>query len=292
MTGRDKMSRGRNIIIAVIVIIAVAVAAVFLGKGIQKGTAARKGAEITTEKGDVTGENTSDGEDNTKKDNGDNIDSTGSDNGDVTKNNSSGNEYVEPKGNYDAAEVRMYPAENGINVSDLFSYTGNYVEDGSNALVEGVAAVRVVNASDTDIQYLEVTVKTEKDEYLFNISTLFPGESVIALEKSKQHFNKEETVESVSVQNCASFLVPPSLYEDTFRISVMDSVVNIENISDENIDGPIYLYYKNMENGEYLGGITYRVMFDTLKAGEIKQMSASHLHTASSRVLFVTYPIN
>ena len=66
-------------------------------------------------------------------------------------------------------------------------------------------------------------------------------------------------------------------------------IMNITNISGEAITGNVIIYYKNSFNNMLYGGITYRVTISGgMRAGEIKQISASHFSASDSRVMFVT----
>lgn len=85
------------------------------------------------------------------------------------------------------------------------------------------------------------------------------------------------------------FQEKPQMYKDVFELTVMDGIMNIKNISDKDIDGVIYVYYKNTRDGGLFGGITYRVPFDSLKSGELKQMSSKNLSKENSVMEFITY---
>ena len=50
------------------------------------------------------------------------------------------------------------------------------------------------------------------------------------------------------------------------------------------------VYYKNVEDDIYHGGITYRVKFSGgIKAGEIKQIQSKHYSSKNSEILNLTY---
>lgn len=49
------------------------------------------------------------------------------------------------------------------------------------------------------------------------------------------------------------------------------------------------IYYKNLVNGVYYGGVTYRTRIESgLAAGEVRQGTASHFSPDNSAVLFVS----
>ena len=70
---------------------------------------------------------------------------------------------------------------------------------------------------------------------------------------------------------------------------VTEGLVILRDISEEDIDGDIVIYYKNYSSGIYYGGITYMIRIQGgLKAGEIRQSVAAHISPSASRVMFVT----
>ena len=55
------------------------------------------------------------------------------------------------------------------------------------------------------------------------------------------------------------------------------------------IDGRIYIYYKNITDGVYDDGVTYRAYVDGLEKGKTAQIRTQHYLKDSSHILFVTY---
>lgn len=93
-----------------------------------------------------------------------------------------------------------------------------------------------------------------------------------------------------SVENLAYFNSSLSLHLDDFKISTKDNWIQLENISEQDITNDIYVYYKNVEDDIYHGGITYRVKFSGgIKAGEIKQIQSKHYSSKNSEILNLTY---
>ena len=66
-------------------------------------------------------------------------------------------------------------------------------------------------------------------------------------------------------------------------------MLNVTNISDEDITGDVVVYYKNASADMLYGGITYRVTISGgIKAGEIRQVVAGHFSDSGSRIMFAT----
>lgn len=183
-----------------------------------------------------------------------------------------------------------YPFVNsGFAFSDIISYSGGYIEDGSNEPVKNTASIKIKNMSGTDCRYAEIKATTEDGDFEFVLTTLKDGDSVAVLEKNKKSCKEKCGIKSIAIEKFAAFDEKPQLCEDIFELTVNNRVINIKNISDKDIDGTIYVYYKNQKDNILFGGITYRIPFDSLKAGELKQASSKHLSKENSVLEFVTY---
>ena len=178
-------------------------------------------------------------------------------------------------------------AQAGLELVSTGSYTGIYMEDGSDEVVSGVAMLVLDNISDQTIQYAAFTLTGGSQELHFTLSTLPPGERIVLLEQNRLDFEQDAQY-SLQLQNLALFDSPLSLQEESLEIQCLDGAVNITNISGTDLVGDIVLYYKNASQDLLYGGITYRIRLEEgLKAGEIRQLLARHI-TASSRIMFVT----
>lgn len=182
---------------------------------------------------------------------------------------------------------------NDIVIEDMYSYSGEFPEDGSFAEKENVVALKVRNESEKPLQFLRIYVTTDLKEMVFEISTLPSGMAVIVFEKSGQSLGKNEKITDIKGYARADFENQIGLMRETFEIDVHDKIINIKNISGADIDSDIYLYYKKKDkDGNYFGGITFRTKADGLKAGELKQLPASHFDLSDSEVIFIDYADN
>ena len=79
------------------------------------------------------------------------------------------------------------------------------------------------------------------------------------------------------------------MLEDKLEVQILNGAINVTNISDEDITGRLAICYKNVAAGVYYGGITYRIVLEGgLKAGEIRQMTASHFSETGSEIMFIS----
>ena len=180
---------------------------------------------------------------------------------------------------------------NALEVIDVGSYTGVYMEDGTDELVSKVLMIKLINNSDDTVEYAKFTMNVDGKTAEFTVSTLKPRETIVLLEKNRMEY--DDTVDysemQVVCENLAVFKEPLSAQEDKLKIQILDGAINVTNISNEDIQGQISIYYKNKAAGIYYGGITYRITLENgLKAGEIRQLMASHFSETGSEIVFVT----
>ena len=170
-------------------------------------------------------------------------------------------------------------------VSDLFKYSGKYVEDRSDEEVEDIAAIRLTNGGDKDYEYIEFNVKTADDEYSFKASGILAGESVLVLSADKKEINGDGAVTSGECTVLSEYTFKPTMLGDMFEVYQSAPSVTIKNISGRELKGKICIYYKNTGADGLLGGITYRFSIDSLGKDEMQQRTSEHL----GKVLFITY---
>ena len=179
--------------------------------------------------------------------------------------------------------------DKGLKIINVGAYTGIYMEDGSDEVVSGVLMLVVTNVGDTAIQYAEITLPTEGGDAMFKLSTLPVGESCVLLEQTRMAHTGNEDISKATAANVAIFREPLSLCEEQLKFQALDGILNVINISGEDITGDIVVYYKNAAADLYYGGITYRVrLTGGMKQGEIKQLVADHFSDSGSKIMFVT----
>ncbi len=187
---------------------------------------------------------------------------------------------------------KEFPAviSENVKITKAFLYNGEFPEDGSFDVKKDVFALKVLNSSDKDIQLVRIYVVTDQKECLFEITTLPSQKMVTVLEKNAQTIYENEKILEIREENKVMFANKLSLNADKFSITPLDKVINIKNISTSDISSDVYVYFKRIDaDGDYFGGITFRSNAGELKAGEFKQIPATHLIKENSEVLFVDY---
>lgn len=202
------------------------------------------------------------------------------------KNNSDDNVTSDQVG--DAQKVNINVGY-GMQIIDVDSYTGAYMEDGKDDIVSDILMIVVKNNGTDDIQYAEIDMPMGEQTAHFTLSTLPVGQSVMVLEANRMPYDTDAAYTTASAENVALFNKPLSLCQDKLNIQTLDNALNVTNISDEDIAGKVKIYYKNSASDMLYGGITYRVTIaDGIKAGETKQVTAGHYTISGSRIMFVT----
>ena len=173
----------------------------------------------------------------------------------------------------------------GLIITDVGPYTGAYLEDGSGEQVTDVLTIVVYNDGDAPIQYAEITLGDAN----FTLTTLPVGERMMIQEKDRKTYDEKADYSQASSRHVAKFDESLSLCQDKIRIQSLEDAMNIINISGEDIEGDVIIYYKNSSTDLLYGGITYRVrLTGGMKANEVRQIMSDHYSDSGSRVMFIT----
>lgn len=175
-------------------------------------------------------------------------------------------------------------------ISEIDSYSGPYMEDGSDEEVKDILMITVRNDGTKPLQYAEAQLVFGDVTAEFAFSTLRPGESMVVLEKNRLAYPGQTEVTRTQIANVVFFEKALSFCEDKFKISAMNGAFNVENISGNDLSGNIIIYYKNKQENIYHGGITYRVVIEGgIEKDGIRQTVANHFVLNESEVIFVDY---
>lgn len=185
-----------------------------------------------------------------------------------------------------AAET-SFQLEKGLQITQYGAYAGIYMEDGTDEIVSDVLYILVTNTSEAPLQYAEITLSGPAGDASFSLSTLLPGEKMVVLESGRMPC-PEEGFTQAQTANVVFFDEPLSLCQEQLKLQVLETAINVSNISGEDITGDIVIYYKNYAGGLYYGGITYRARIEGgLQADALQQIMPTHFD-ANSQILFVT----
>lgn len=184
---------------------------------------------------------------------------------------------------------KQYPQiAGGKLVCDSFGrYTGQYVEDGRDELVDSVAAILVTNKSDEYLDYATLTFDVDGKAANFIVTGLPAGTSAWVLDANKLVI---ESGADFTYQDCASdFRNDVDAKSDKVGLSSDGNMLTATNNTNETLED-VVVYYRVMHtDGNYLGGITYTANFDTLEPGQSTEVLAGHYSSADSEVVRVSW---
>lgn len=175
-------------------------------------------------------------------------------------------------------------AENRIQIKSIGSYSGPYVEDGTNEQVKNVLAIVVTNTSGEFLQYSEITMKNGDARATFALSNLPAGASALVLAKDRVVGGDDWTYED----DITAYIKKAELHEDKFSWEAGNNLLVLNNKSNDKYS-KVHVYYKNTQDGIYIGGITYRIAFENLEAGEKREKLSKHFDGNNSHVMMIDY---
>lgn len=173
----------------------------------------------------------------------------------------------------------------GLQICRIGTYTGTFVEQGTDTDCQKVLALVVHN---TGKQMLEKAV-VQQANAKFVVTYLPAGGICIVQEcngKTEKELNRTE-LPKVTELRYAEASDQPQMVEITGE----NNVITIRNISGEDIIGSVNVWYKTAYNGLYFGGVSYKAAVDdgVLKADSAAKVQTAHYQAEISEILIVTY---
>jgi len=172
-------------------------------------------------------------------------------------------------------------------VEQINAYDGIYVEDGSNAQIEGVAMILLHNRGKKDIDLATVTLTYGEFTREFVVSSLPKGMSVVVQEKNKKAMG------SGKLTDCSATVIESSkdMQISPYEISVTengDNSLTIKNLTQKDLPS-VRIFYKYFMTEEQLlvGGITFTVNVTDLKAGQSITVKPAHYLVGASQIVMV-----
>lgn len=190
--------------------------------------------------------------------------------------------YVEPE---DMTEVTVTEPASVLAVVKVARYSGLYVEDGSDETVENVACILVENTTEEYLDYGVVSAVICGKECSFTVTGLPAGRCSWVLESNR--ITVEGNVDYTYVDELVSPLREVVTEDERIAVELKESAIVISNISEKDL-ASVRVYYKTLrEDGYFLGGITYTVLAEGLKAGESRELTAGHCLPEGSMIVRV-----
>lgn len=171
-------------------------------------------------------------------------------------------------------------------ITQVSSYDGVFLEDGQDQQVSNACAIVVVNESDRDLEYAEITLQREDIPLEFRISGLTAGSSTLVLEYSAREYTDSSYADvSASTSMVDAFELSTQLVEVTEQ---EDGSLTVTNCSSEDIPCVRVFYKFYMKDMDvYVGGITYTAKLVDLAAGASQTIQPSHYLAGMSKIVMV-----
>lgn len=154
------------------------------------------------------------------------------------------------------------------------SFTGQFVEDGSDIPVENVAAILVTNHTEDFLDLATLEYEINGKSATFVVTGLPAGKSAWVLEKNQMTVADGAAFEYV--KKTTAFKSGVVNETDKITLSADGNMLTATNNTNEKLEG-VFVYYKTLHtDGNYLGGITYMTTFGDLEPGESLTELAGH----------------
>lgn len=186
-----------------------------------------------------------------------------------------------PEGGKDTSKLTQ--GDDILAYSNFSSFSGLYVEDGSDVPVENVAAMLVTNQSEDFLDLATIEYEINGKSATFVVTGLPPGKSAWVMEKSKMTITSDADFKYV--KKTTAFKEGVIAATDKISLSTEGNMMTAVNNTDEKLEG-VFVYYKTLHtDGNYLGGITYKTTFGDLEPGEKKTELAGHYDKEKTEIV-------
>ena len=162
-------------------------------------------------------------------------------------------------------------------------FSGQFVEDGRDELVENVAAMLVTNNSDQYLDLATLIYDINGETATFVVTGLPAGKSAWVMEKSGLVIAGD--AKFTYKGSTTSFRGDVIASTDKITITSDGNMLTAVNNTNETMEN-VVAYYKTIHtDGNYFGGITYLVDFGTIEPGASSETMAGHYVEGSTEIV-------
>lgn len=171
-----------------------------------------------------------------------------------------------------------------LNCLEISRFTGGFVEDGSDAPVRDVAAILVANNTGKFLELATVTYKIGDRTATFKVTGLPQGKRAWVLESNRMTLTEGD---ELVLEDCReTYHSNPVLSTDALAVSRRGQALTLTNTSGRKLTN-VAVYYKNtLEDGTYMGGISYLISFGEMEPGASLTRTADHFNDTSEIVRY------
>lgn len=188
-----------------------------------------------------------------------------------------------------ADPVVSFPAalsDTGVVVQNITSYSGIFLEDGSDADTGNVAIAAVANTSGSDVEAVAFSVQESGQTLTFEGSAIPAGATIIIQEKNGLPYGGGVCSE---LSGAASGATKFEMSDSTVSVDEQeDGSLRVQNLTGNDLPclRVFYKFYLPEENA-FVGGITYNSKITELKANDSVIITPSHYSKGNSKVVMV-----
>ena len=171
-----------------------------------------------------------------------------------------------------------------LDINSFNSYTGLYLEDGSDLEIAGVSSLVLTNTSEQCVDYAKILLTGSKTIQEFVVSGLEAGAVVVVQEAGKAPAVEQEYKSAAADVALTEYF---DRAEGILELSeTAEGKLKVTNLSGTDIPC-VRIFYKfyDSEAGMYMGGITYVAKLEGLEAGASMEVQPSHYAAGSSQVV-------
>lgn len=170
-----------------------------------------------------------------------------------------------------------------ISCESFSSFSGQYVEDGSDIPVENIAAMLVTNHTEDFLDLATIEYEIDGKPATFVVTGLPAGKSAWVMEKNQMTISSGAKFKYID--ETTAFKSGVVNATDKITLSAEGNMLTAVNNTDEKLEG-VFVYYKTLHtDGNYFGGITYMTTFGELEPGEKKTELAGHYDKEKTEIV-------
>ena len=190
-------------------------------------------------------------------------------------------------GKADPPEQVTTPSQAQLVCSRFASFSGAFVEDGSDEPVENVAAVLVTNTTDNYLDLGQLTCQLDGQEVVFRVTGLPAGASAWVMEASRKTAGADSVFTQPEV--ITSFRKDAQAAPEGLTVASAGATLKVTNNRDTTLRN-VTVYYKVLHSdGNYFGGITYMSAFGDLEPGQSAEKLAGHFKEGITDIVRIGY---
>lgn len=170
-----------------------------------------------------------------------------------------------------------------LSCDKIASFSGKFIEDGTDVPAENVAALLVTNNSDQFLDLANIVYVIDGQQATFVVTGLPAGKSVWVMEYTKLTVTGDSKISYVGCTT--SFREDAVATGEEVTVKCEGDTLYATNNTDRTLEN-VLIYYKCVHtDGNYFGGITYMVEFGSIAPGKTIEKLGGHFVNGESEIV-------